>query len=429
MMLPYYERMVGKLHYGADVIDGGSSTEGAQQPGRRPIPLSPPAGGEERKESIRVLTAVRLHWPWLVIAALLGAGAGNLAARGVEYKATSTLQLINTTTDSQRTKQDGQTVKLAAESSPVLSVAARARNIRASDLATRVSAAWVTDTELVTVSVTSADPRQAVANANAVTDALVQVTNDALTTRLTQVRDQAATSLRREVLDDPVAEAARRTQLGTALALQQSAAAASTNTVVPFDRATAAQPAGLSRTLSALFGAVGAMALAAVAAVLSKNRRRRIRSRAELVALAPELVVRTPDHAGEFAARLLDTGRTSVVVLNLAHAREAALDLAGEIADELRGQDRSVALVDATSSPGDRRRVLRRDSHRDVQSTFGTDLLVTALEADDVSLGWLSGQSAMMVILVAQRRYSSLQQVRRCVAELASASPSVVLAG
>jgi hypothetical protein len=405
-------------------MDGGVP---ATSPAVRSVTsLSPLIERFERAESARVTTALRIRWPWLVIAALLGAVVGGLAVRGVEYRATATLRLGNAT-DSQQTKQDGQTVKLVAESSPVLSTAARVRNVPVSDLMGRVSAAWVTDTQLVTVSAAAADPKLAVANANAVADAVVQIARDALTNRLAQVRDLAVASLRREVLDDPVAEAARRTQLGTDLAQRQSVLAADVNNVVLFGPAITAERAGLSPTLSAFFGAAGAVLLAALAAVLSKNRKRRIRSRSELLALAPDLVVRTPHHVGEFVARLTESGRNRLVVLALPTAEESAVRLARAISDELREPDRRVAIVDATSSARDQRVVLRHGKQRSLESEFGADVLVTAVQADEVSLASLSGDSSVMAIVVAKLRWNSLAQIRRCAAELVSAKPIVVL--
>jgi hypothetical protein len=191
---------------------------------------------------------------------------------------------------------------------------------------------------------------------------------------------------------------------------------------------------GADPAVSALFGAAAGAFLGALAAVAAGAGRRRPGSPRELVSLAPDLVVRTSAQAGELAGRLLETGRPSAVVLALPQASFAASQLAMAVAHHVRTHGSTVALVDRLSdqseaaAPQERLWALRRDVRRDVQASFGADVVVIGCPADEEALSLIAGQSDLLVVVVAKRRRSRLGLVRRTVDAVRISEPVVVLA-
>jgi len=190
---------------------------------------------------------------------------------------------------------------------------------------------------------------------------------------------------------------------------------------------------GNPRTM-ALFGAAGGTFLGALLAVAVGAGRRRPRSPRELVALAPDLVVRTTSQAGELAGRLLETGRRAVVVLALPRAGFQAAQLGMAVAHHVRTHGATVAFVDRLSDADrsaaqeERLWALRRDVRRDVHTNFSADVVVVACPADEEALSLIAGQSDLLVVVVAKRRGSGLALIRRTVDAVRVSEPVVVLA-
>ena len=192
--------------------------------------------------------------------------------------------------------------------------------------------------------------------------------------------------------------------------------------------------AGGNPTVSALMGAAGGAFVGALVAVAAGAGRRRPRSARELVALAPDLVVRTTSQAGELAGRLLETGRRAVVVLALPSAGFQAAQLAMAVAHHVRTHGATVAVVDRISespeglSSEERLWALRRDVRRDVAGNFHADVLVIGCPADEEALSLVAGQSDLLVVVVARQRGSMLALIRRTVDAVRVSEPVVVLA-
>jgi len=186
--------------------------------------------------------------------------------------------------------------------------------------------------------------------------------------------------------------------------------------------------------VSGLLGAAGGTFVGALVAVAAGAGRRRPRTPRELVALAPDLVVRTTSQAGELAGRLLETGRRSLVVLALPRTAFQAAQLGMAVAHHARTHGATVAFVDRVSDGKDstpaaeRLWALRRDVRRDVAGNFSADVLVVACPADEEALSLIAGQSDLLVVVVARRRSSSLARIRRTTDAVRISEPVVVLA-
>lgn len=415
------------------------------QTGSTPLPAEPlPA--EHRKlpkaaaRPAPVLALLRARWPWLVIAMLGGTLLGLLMGATQTNKATAVLRLTGVN-DPLRVKQVGQTYEQEAMSPPVIRLAVANPDIKGTlpeDLADRVQATWELDTDLVQITVENASGQQAVKEANAVLDAVIK--------KATTDRDALNRQVKEKViarLNDPLtgsasaADAGRRDELGKGLGISELNNILDALSVTAGSRATSFIPAGASRPVAAGLGGIGGLLLGGLAALGAGAGRRRVRTPAELRALAPELTQRATTQAGEVAGRLLESGHSTLVVLSLPSTPSSASRFAAAVANHLRTHGSSVTLVNAIAlESGDSSSmalpdevwVLRRDIRQDVKSYFSTDVLVVACTAEPEAVGLISGQSDLMAVVVAKEGRSNLQQIWDTVAAVEAAEPIVVLA-
>jgi hypothetical protein len=391
------------------------------------------------------------RWTWAVAGLLIGTLLGFLSATGGGWKASATLQ-INGGSDSNSVKTAGQTLQATAVSDRVLQKAVESlrNNVRwknnggslpAKDedakamLAGSIKALWQTDTSLVTVTATDSNGTLAGLKANTVAAAVVaKIQADAQASIAAHTKDVLA-DIASQTLGVPTsaAESARLQQLGQDAGTQQSSALAAKQSVSAID-ASVALPNGPDRNVSALLGAAGGAFLGALAAVAAGAGRRKPHSPRELMALAPDLVVRTTVQAGELAGRVMETGRRTVAVLAMPDTRFAATQLAMAIAHHLRTHGATVAVVDRvsefnpTSASEDRLWALRRDVRRNIPANFSADLLVVVCGADEEALSLIAGQSDLLVAVVAKQRKTILADIRRTVDAVRVSEPVVVLA-
>lgn len=109
-----------------------------------------------------------------------------------------------------------------------------------------MSVAWVEDSDIVDVTVTGADPKEARAGANAVAEAIPKVSPRQSENQVQLIQSAGDDRLSSGRLKHPKAEAARWSQLGSAIAAQQSGAAVNSTSVLPVARATNAVATGIS---------------------------------------------------------------------------------------------------------------------------------------------------------------------------------------
>jgi hypothetical protein len=392
------------------------------------------------------------RWTWAVVGLLIGTLLGFLSATGGGWKATATLQINEKGLDTTTTKTVGQTLQATAVSDAVLQTAvtslrnntrfkaaggtlpAKDEDAKAS-LASSIKALWTTDTSLVTITATSHDGTLAGYKANAVANAvLTKIQADALNTITTHTKD-VLSDIASQTLGPATsdAERARLTQIGQDAGTQQGSALAAKQSVSVIG-ASVALPNGPDQNVSALLGAAGGAFLGALAAVAAGAGRRKPHSPRELMALAPDLVVRTTVQAGELAGRVMETNRRTVAVLAMPDTRFAATQLSMAIAHHLRTHGATVAVVDRisefspTAASEDRLWALRRDVRRNIPANFSADLLVVVCGADEEALSLIAGQSDLLVAVVAKQRKTILADIRRTVDAVRVAEPVVVLA-
>jgi len=387
------------------------------------------------------------RWTWAVAGLLIGTLLGFLSATGGGWKSTATIQINGANGDANAIKTVGQTLEATALADSVLGTAVQALNTNPKFAAARclkqekgalagsITPLWNTDSSLVTITAKDASSLCAGYKATAVAKAVqVKIIADAQAAIEQHTADvrAAMTSQTLGPASSP-AENSRLQQLGTEAGTQQANELAAKQSVSVIDAAVAL-PAGPDRNTSALLGAAGGAFIGALAAVAAGAGRRKPHSPRELVALAPDLTVRTTVQAGELAGRVLETGRRSVAVLAMPDTRFAATQLAMAIAHHLRTHGATVAIVDRvsefnpTNASEDRLWALRRDVRRNVPANFSADLLVVVCGADEEALSLIAGQSDLMVAVVSKQRKTSLADIRRTVDAVRVSEPVVVLA-
>lgn len=361
-----------------------------------------------------------------VFGLLLGAGlAGNQG-----FVAEAQVHFTNAGTDSLRVKQIGQTVAEQATSEPVLDLARKSRNATAADLGTRTTATWTADTELVEVKVRARTMDDAVADANAVADAMVTDSEATITEQLVNARKELNSLLKNQQLDAVDAESARRSQLGSALAGRQDSISSQAGDLVVADPATIAGPVGLTRPMGAAVGLVGGLLLAGLAALLLGARSLRAFSPRTLRAFVGADLVYGPSQAPQLAGEFAESDRAYLAIVSMDGADEEASTLADEIAYFIRAQGSTVRVVETSefTTREQSARYTNRAARERVHSISGTDRLVVVVGWDSEGCAMLQGQSDLAAIIVMRRRLSPVLNALRMLRNLGPARPVIVLA-
>jgi hypothetical protein len=393
------------------------------------------------------------RWTWAVVGLLIGAILGFLSATGGGWKSTALLQINSSGIDPNAIKSYGQTLQSMAVSDAVLGTAVNTLRANAdyakaggklpakdddakAELGASISALWELDTTLVDVTARDPNGLLAIYKAKAVANAVKTKVQADAEAQIKDATAEAKALIASETLGSATsqAEIARQQGIGQEAGAKQSAAGLTAKSQVSVIDARLAVADGPDPTVSAMLGAAGGAFLGALGAVAAGAGRRKPHSPRELMALAPDLVVRTTVQAGELAGRILETDRRSVAVLAMPDTRFAATQLAMAIAHHLRTHGATVAVVDRvsefspTTASEDRLWALRRDVRRNVPANFSADMLVVVCGADEEALSLIAGQSDLLVAVVAKQRKTILADIRRTVDAVRVSEPVVVLA-
>jgi hypothetical protein len=436
-------------------VSGVRIVRGMGDKGQRSEALAPALeGGDYQVAPITALALAR--WPWAVAGLVIGAVLGWFAVSGGGYCGTAVLQARAADTTQ---GQDGSTALVAlATSDKVLDRAVAslrpggalaapytkaggalpasrdgdespAKDYLAAGLATVVPTGSTTTVQ-VAVTRTAGSVQGPGVEANAIAYAVRDQIRADADDRIAGLR----TELKSMLAATPPPTAAEVTTMRDDYARQVDQIAFVDKQGVSVIEAKRVYAVGTDPMVSAMLGAAAGTFLGALAAVGAGAGRRRPRSPRELMALAPDLVVRTTAQAGELAGRLLETGRRSLVVLALPGAGFAGAQLAMAVAHHVRTHGATVAIVDRLSDgvddarPDERLWALRRDVRLDVPANFSADVVVIGCPADEEALSLIAGQSDLLVVVVARRRGSVLALIRRTVDAVRISEPVVVLA-
>jgi hypothetical protein len=396
----------------------------------------PPAGEGDRALS-QPLSILRLRWRWLVGAFLLGLLGGGLTTGPIGYDATAIMEVSQTDGDSTRIKQLGQTVESTATSSVVVAEAARRRGISAADLASRLKVVWKEDSDVVNITVRGSNSRAAVLQANAVATAVGTVAARQSADQVNEISRSGDDLLTSGELANKKAEATRKTEIGSAIASQQSDAINNSTAVQLVGPARTATAAGIPRPVGAALGGFGLAALVAAFAAFLPFRRRRVRRVAELQKLLPGTRVRPADSAaGEVAGLLAESGRRDLALVALDDTRSAedfgqevmellafhgVPSVVSSVAEQRAPRPVTTATVESGRVPIGP--VGRREPRR--EPDVPVRVIVTG--PDERSLSLLDGQSQVLAVVVAAAREHRIDELTRVTSRLQYADPTVIL--
>ena len=391
------------------------------------------------------LAKLRPRWHYIVVCALLGAALGFLLTSGPPtYESTAIVQLSESSEESTRVKQVAQTVERTATSSPVIEEAAEDRGIDPEDLARRVTASWETDTDVVLITVRGSDPDAIVEDADAVVAGLQAFYDRQTRAEIEELSVQGDELLSSGALDEPSAEAARRSGVGSALASRQGAAAAGWTTVTLLDSASDARATGLSKPIALALGAFVGAVLSAAAALALPFRRRKVRRAADVAVLLPGVRALSAGDTGaaELAGLFLESDCTDLAVVALGGVDEDALYFASDITVLLRAHGIQATIMDATDANSDNDasgaagsdgsnlsayQFLGRAGRAEARARHGATALVVVTTARTETLSLLTGQSELMAVVAVRARRQRAKALGRVTSQLRHSDPSVVL--
>lgn len=377
---------------------------------------------------IPVLPAIIARPVLIGVSAVVGGVLGLLLAGSGGYQATTVLQVGTAGSDSGRVEQIAQTIQRLVTTSAVLDRGAAELGVPARALQGQVAAEWQEDTDLVIVRFTGETAEAAVEGANAVAQATVDANRAAIGRQLVELRADADALLTRETLSDSDAEAARRRELGAALASRQDAVSAGTSGVFLADPAARAHPAGLDRVTGTVAGELGGGLLGAMLAVGLGWRGVRARRVHRVSSFLPGVTAGTVALAADVAGRAVQEDLPCVVVVALPGTQQDSRSVAEAVARLVRGHGKQVEVVDLINSdPAEQRRsVLSHETRASVRQVYGADVAVAVVMADDHQLAMIAGQSGFELVLVVQAS-TRLSAVAALVARFDRVRPAVVL--
>ncbi len=373
---------------------------------------------------------VLLARPLLLFGAVIvGALIGLVLTANGAYKAEAVLEFAAPGSDSGLIRQMGQTLARTAVASDVEHLAETANDPGAATLGDRTTAKWLTDTQLVVVAVTAATPDAAVRDSNAIAQAVLTARANSTRRQQNDAINEFNAALKDQTLENPQAEAARRAQLGTSLAVRQDAIAAQSGNVTVLDAATVAGPAGLTRPMGLVIGAALGLLLAVLVSALLGVRGLRVRSAWTLRYLLSEWRTASPGQAAEIAGRIIESRKNAVAFIATEGTEDATRGFASEIGDFLEAHGRTVRTVDLIGHHNSSTllKLLRHDVRDDVDGKLGSDLVLYTVSADSKAADLLQGQSNLRALVVAQRRRTRVEPVLRVMKSFSPARPVLIL--
>jgi hypothetical protein len=237
-----------------------------------------------------VLNALR-RWIILPIAlGLIGAAAGLVAGDAAKPSAEALLRVESAASDGTGMQIVQESTVLELDTAPIYTAAADETGTTAADLRARTQIAAVTDSQLITITVTAPTAEEAVAQANAIADTAIAVNEQRIDASLEEVTDNTRELITKSTLANADAEQARVSRLGDTLGQNQSNLVAGSRNLVLVHSAegSALLPSPL---LLGSLGLVAGVLLGAAIAILLGARRGTIQTGRELHRLYPNAAV------------------------------------------------------------------------------------------------------------------------------------------
>jgi hypothetical protein len=244
-----------------------------------------------------LLQALRRMWLLPLILGLLGGIAGAYVGNAAQPSAEALVRVQAGAVDGQSMTRAVETAAQELDTAQVYGAAVKGTGVSAVDLRARTEIAPVTDSQVLSVTVTAPSIRQAVEETDAIVNAGIKQGSDRRQDELDQITEETRSLISKSKLSNSAAERARVASLGDALATSQAQLIANTRQL------TLLSPAASSSTIPnpALLGAMGLVGGALLGlglAMLLGNRRGTVKSAGELRRLYPHVPIIEQDELG-----------------------------------------------------------------------------------------------------------------------------------
>ena len=327
-----------------------------------------------------VLHALR-RWIILPIAlGLIGAAAGLVAGDAAKPSAEALLRVESAASDGTGMQIVLESTVLELDTAPIYTAAAEETGTTPADLRARTQIAAVTDSQLITITVTAATAEEAVAQADAIADTAIAVNEQRIDAELAEVTQSTRELITDSKLADADAEQARVSRLGDTLGQNQSNLVAGSRSLVLVHGAEASTLLP-SPVLLAALGLVAGVLLGAVFAILLGARRGTIQTGRELHQLYPNAAV--VDSLDLESVIALEAENVSTVyVAGLSKDTEELQPVADAVRAQLLARGRQLD----THEPHRAVVVAERSGHAQVVTTTLTDTVLRRVSRDSSAL-------------------------------------------
>lgn len=260
---------------------------------------------------------------------------------------------------------------------------------------------------LVEVTATGGTPKIAAARANAVAQAAVDELRNSVLKRVDTATIEANSLLGDPLLNDPNAEEARRTQVGSAIGGRQEGLKGQSESWSVVKPAIEAQPAGVSRALSTAVGNAVGLFAGCLVAVLLGTRGLRVWSAGAVRRLVGGVEVLTPSETPQLAGEIVESGDPYVAVIVTPGASEVAAQFATDLHRLISTHGKTVTIVHAPPTPDKHAAsLLRVDAPSNVADLVGTDVVVMVVDEGTESAAMLEGRSGFRSVILMRRAKS-----------------------
>ena len=375
------------------------------------------------------LRAVLRFWWVVVLCAVLVGALGTLTVAQSSFTASQLYRVNASDSESARATQLTQTLSRIIDSDQIYRRAAEASGTSTEDLKGRTVVSVVTDTEILSISVTAPTAEQAAGGVADLNEAIRVVLLDDGRAQYADAGTNANGALLSGALRDPAAEEARRTAIGTATADRQNSALAASAQLNRIGNPSAPIRAGLGPVSRAVLGTAAGAALGLLLTSIFGPSMVRVRSRRDLALVFPAVEAYDRDGLTRIAVRLRGARPSSIAVLSVSSRRRSgrveyaagfartlqrALEHEG-VPAAVRSEPRSAEPAKEATQSLSRAEIVRLHELQQVQprgrgGVPRPTVTITQLHERDIRFG---GPVADLVIVINGSRVRDFLRVRR----------------
>lgn len=392
--------------------------------------------------------ALRMWWPLVALAAVLGVGVAVVTAQGAPYRATAYLR-VDTSANPVQSVQIVSTALELVDSDPVYVRMVGDSREALAELRSRSSAGILNAGEVLTIAVVAPSATQAEQDTERFAGAAVAYFQERAQDQFETITQLGQDALAQGVLPDFGAEEFRRQRIGVDVADAQAAAFRSGSLVSRIGGVQAPVELGIPNKLAIPIGGAGGALVGFVGTLLLGVRRRRVKSLSDLAAIMPNVRAYDPqrqtDGLVRVAARAAGLDRPLLAILAIPGSEGQLAHVTGELREQLEFEalrwidtdaDDLGTLSTTFAAPAAPSARHPSSVNRGLPATYARKRAIEASAADLVLVTGVAAGSTVnqvaaradMAIVVATLGRTRLGELASACGELADLSPVVVLA-